>query len=540
MKKCITALFALVATMGLAWSQESELKTNTAGLIEDGVIDNLDFGFDDDEEGSKGIVFAGTNASEVQAGFGQYFGDGLWLSFYDRYNYAAVGISETESITHTYGTTDGINVDYVDTARTLTVGSGSKALYNKFAVGIALNNGMGFQPYWTMNNWLTYKTPYQITAGSGLSTTTTTTETSSGSTATGTSTESEYTDIKHKTRDNIWGVNFNGIGTPKLLGERELYFALNEIRVKSNLEKGSGDYSNSTKVNGTTTTSTTADGTLKTGTITPGINLETGFFLAQFGVVKTNFELEEDFEMGFEVSESNTHHSVVTNTATKKTTVSTDYERNYGDYFSWSNTLTPKFIFDFDVDERLTLKAKASFAVGLSRTSNDGDTYETTKTTKTYDKSSSTTTVNTVHTKASAGDQNQVDFTATLSPKFDLGFVYQAVPDRLNLNFGISVLTGKFTWKKTDKTNTNENTVVKTTNKDELGNTTSTTTVTVNQGSAETSEYSFSNGYTNATVYLGATWFFSPNVKMDVYYANSGTALFSDTNTFGIDFSIKY
>ncbi len=546
MKKCVTTLFALAATAGIVSAlPDSKVNVGTAGLISDGAIDSLNFGLED----KKGIVFTATDATNVEAGWGQYLSDAFWLSVYDGYNFSGSS-SETESVSHSYGTTDGVNVDYIDTARTLTVGTGSKNFYNTLAFGIALNKSIGFQPYWTAS-WNTYQTPSTFTAGSALAgvgvTTITDTESSTESTQTGTNTNTEYTDIKNKKRNNTFGVKFNGIGTPKLLGDREFYVALNEISFASNVSKRSGDYSTSTVVNGTTTSDISADGIYKTAYYTPSIDFELGLFLGQFGPAKTSFVLGNVFDMTFEGNESNTHHTAVTNNATTRTTVTTDYERSYGDYFKWRDEIAPRFDFDFDLNERLTLKTRAKFAVGFEHEKNDDDTTDVTTTTTTYTKSNNTTTVTREHEKSGVGEQNVDTFKTTLTPEFDLGAVYQVVPEKFNVNFGLKVKTGAFTWTKKNKTNANENTVTTTTYTDELGNTTSTTDVTVENagtGTAETSEYSFNNDNTSARGYLGCTWFFSPDVKMDVYYANDPTKFFynstTGTNGFGIDFSIKY
>ena len=539
MKKCLSVLLASFAIAAFVSAQDSVLKKGTAGLIKDQSIDKLDLGIDD----NKGLLFAGTTNNNdisgtiVNAGWGQYFGKSLWFSIYDDYNFYG-STYESESVTHSYGSADRINVDYTDTDKNRSVGSSKTDFDNDLYFGVAINKKMGFRPYWKAR-WDTYQTPYTITAGSPLSTTTTTIEGSSSDTSTGTNEDTEYSEIQHKVRNNEFGVKFAGIETPKLLGNRELYFALNDIRVKVDSSIAADDYSYTKKVNGSTTDRTSADGSLKTNYIYPGINAEAGITLGQLGAAKTKLVLEEDFEFGLEANESKTHHSVFTEDADQKKTVSTDYERKYGDYFYWKNTLTPKFVFDFDANDRVTLKARAKFALGLSGTKNDGDTSDVTKTTTTYNKIDSTTTVSTVHTTDGI-DQNYNSFTTTLTPTFELGCVYKAIPDRLNLNFGLRVTTGTFTWTKEDDTNTNENRVTTTTNKDALGNKTSTTTVNVNSGDTETSSFSFNNDTTSARLFLGTTWFFTKDVNMDLYYSTTANALFANTNTFGIDFVIRY
>lgn len=538
MKKIVSGLLLTACAAGLTFAQTSRVKTATAGLIEDGVIDNLDFGFDEDEEG-KGIVFFGTNATSVDAGWGQYMADSLWLSVYDRYNFYG-SRTNTDSVSKTYGSADGVDVDYTDPTKTSTVDTSSKYFYNKLAVGIALNKSMGFQPYWTAN-WTKYNAIPTITSGAAVTGTTTTESTESSTTTTGTKTGSEYTDVKNRAHTNIFGVNFSGIESPKLWGDHELYFGLNEVRLGLYRRELSSSLSTFTRVNGTTTQSVGAEGENREGSyIEPGINLELGFGLGELGPAKVSFTLEEDFAIRFDLSESTSSYTRVVDNTTTKTTTSTSYEKNYGDYKHWENTLTPKFDFDFDLDERLTLKTRASFALGFEKDFNGGDTQNVVTRTTFYDKSSNNTTVTTTNVKSSDGTQDVDIFTTTITPEFDFGVVFKAVPDRLNVNFGAVVTTGTFTWRKTDKTNTNENTVTTTTNKDALGNETTTTTVNVSADGAESSQVYFNNGATSARLYLGLTWFFNPNVKMDVYYSNLATSFFNTTNTFGIDFAIKY
>ena len=53
-------------------------------------------------------------------------------------------------------------------------------------------------------------------------------------------------------------------------------------------------------------------------------------------------------------------------------------------------------------------------------------------------------------------------------------------------------------------------------------------------------EKEFNAGTTTADFNIGATWFFTENAKLDVYYKNSFSGIFANTNTFGIDFAVMF
>ena len=539
MKKIMLALLACAALTGFTGAQESQLSQGTAGLIEDGVIDDLAFGITDYE----GLFFTAYKDPNLELGWGQYFLDdeSLWISVYDRCSYSSDEQGEKEIVYHSYGTTDGINVDYIDTTRQKIVIDGDNSQRNLFAVGIALNNKIGFQPFWEAI-YSNAKSPVIIYPGKELdpSDTTDTIEQDSTSTPTATTMKAKFSDVKNIFSAHDFGINFKGLSTPKLFNDHELYFKLNTISLALVSIDSSTKYSMTENISGSTVESDKADGILASTGILPAFNMEMGMVLGELGPATVNFELEEEFGFGFELAESKTSYTEVSESATARTTESTDFEKSYGDCFMWNNILTPKVIFDFDVDERITLKARAKVEISFDHLSDDDDVETVTRTETLYDKTSGSSVSTKSIVKKGSGDQNLHTDTFSITPEFDLGFVYQAVPERLNLNFGLTLTTGAYTWKKTEYTNANENKVSTTEITDDLGNTSTATVVEVDTGDPESTTRTYSNGKSTATLYVGATWFFSEDVKLDVYYANNSKTFFSSDNVFGIDFSIRY
>ena len=130
MKKFMVAVAALLCGAAMLFAQTSEVKTTTSGLIEDGVIDNLDFGTDIDD----GLTFVQFNgsASYINFGWGKWLADSFWLSIYDSYFNNNGKLSDKASVDKQYGTKDGINVDFTDTDKTLSVGNGNWNFNNTF------------------------------------------------------------------------------------------------------------------------------------------------------------------------------------------------------------------------------------------------------------------------------------------------------------------------------------------------------------------------------------------------------------------------
>lgn len=539
MKKYSAALIVCAVLAGFASAQESKLKQGTVGLIEDGAIDSLDYGIED----ADGIVFTAYKDPYIELGWGQYFLDdnSLWISVYDSCYYTSEEKGTEETVSHVYGSADGINIDYIDTTKRKVVIEGESLQSNLLAVGIGLDRKIGFQPYWktVVSN---INIPGYIIAGREYDPTYTadTIEAETTDTSSSFAMDLKFTDVTNRTAINDFGVRFQGVSTPKLFDDHELYFQLNSVSMSFVSTDYSVKFSEQVKINDTSVSSISAKGNLSSLGLFPSIGAEMGLILGELAAVTTRVELEDSFAMGFELPESNTSYTLVNEAADTRTVEVTDYEKSYGDFFMWRNSLTPKVFFDFDVDERLTLKACAKAAFDITHVRNDDDVETVTNTVTEYDKTTGTTTSTKTTTRKGAADQNLHTDIFALTPEFDLGFVYQAVPDRLNLNFGITILTGSYTWKKTELTNANVNKVTTVAETDALGNTSTSTVVQVETGDEESSKTTFSNGESSATLYVGATWFFTKDIKLDVYFANDSGSFLTSDNEFGIDFSIRY
>ena len=143
MKKMLT-VGALLLSAALLFGQTSEVAHVTSGLIEDNAIDQLDFGTED----GKGLTFIQfeNGASAINFGYGKWLSDSFWLSFYDEW-YNSGSRTDQANVTKTYGTKDGINIDYTDTTKTYTVGTSDWDIDNTFAVGLGFGN-FGMQLFW--------------------------------------------------------------------------------------------------------------------------------------------------------------------------------------------------------------------------------------------------------------------------------------------------------------------------------------------------------------------------------------------------------
>jgi len=548
-KKKLLTLAALAFCAAIVTAQTvptSLVKEATAGLIEDDAIDSLPFGNED----GKGIVFGKYvtgNNGKIELGWGNAFGDALWLSIYDAI--AITGDEEkTESVTKAYGFSydDGVNVSYTDERpRTTSSATGNSFNFrNDFAVGVGINNKIGVQVGWYAN-WTEKKdVASAITAGSALGAETATIKSDTTDSSTGITTSYKYDKIKNYRRNNVIAFGFKGIGIEDD-GEVPFYANLKNVYSSLNFDTKSNNYSWSKDYLGATKESITADGINQTITIRPGVKAVAGFNFAEWGVVKPSVSFEEDFNIGFDIVKNKTNHNDVTESNTDtRTTVDTTYEYKPGKKLSWTNTLTPKVGFDFALLDQLTLKAAASAAIQLNQNNTNAGTSKKVATTTTYTRSTGLSTVQTVTTDD--GDaRNTKQFTTTVTPEIDLGLVYAVIPEKTNINFGVKVAPGAYSWKTTETTNSNINKVVTTENKTAEGVTSSSTAVTLpnnnaNPAAAETLKKEFDAGTTSATLHIGATWFFTEDVKFDVYYSNAFGSLFGNSNTFGAEFSVKF
>lgn len=545
-KKLLTLACAVFcAAIVTAQTPVSRVNAATAGLIEDGVIDSLDFG---NEEG-KGVIF-GQYQSEngkIELGWGNSLSDTLWLSVYDGYTMNG-DETETESLQKKYGQKDGINIDYVDETRNISSGANDWHFGNTLAVGAGINNTFGVQAVWGASyyNYKDRAATFNPTTGKlNIGTSPANIKSESADSSAGTTTSEEYTNIKNYDNYNTIKFNFKGVGIEND-GEVPFWAKLNYVASDLDFHGDGNDYSSSTKYLGQTKESVSATGVKETVTISPSVEGEVGFNFKEWGVAKPSLALVENFYISFDIDKYNTSYKTTSNTTASKTTKTVNYEETAGKEIYWTNTLTPKFDLDFDLDEKLTLKTEVSAAVGLTMDNTEAGTYKRTTTNKTLNKATGLYTTNSVTTvEGPISTQNRNSFTTTITPNFKLGLVYQVIPGKTNINFGVNVAPGAYSWEVTETTNANINTVTTTETTDADGNKTTSKDVTVNNqasytGNAETRTVTTSNGTTTATFNIGATWFFTENAKLDVWYRNGFTSLFSDNNSFGVDFSVMF
>ncbi len=534
MKKRILAFAAATFCAAFVSAQTSEVNKATAGLIGDDMIDNLAFGT---EKGEGGIVFAQfDDPYNFKAGFGNWFSDSLWISVYDSWNNSG-RLSDSASVTKTYGTTDGVNIDYIDEEKTLSDGTSSSIFNN--TLGVGLNFGVfGAQILWDAD-WTFYDGAYSVNATQGdWGTGTYTTSYEDFDTPTGTRTAYKYDNIQNFMQNNIFTVNFKGAGVENL-GAVDFYAKLNKVSFGWYNTTHANDYSNVQNVNGADTTKINASLTNITQTLAPGLEFELGLSLPVLGVIKPSLAFTDSFGMGFKAwNRSKTYTSVV-ETATQSTTATNDYSAAPGSDFDFANTLTPKFICDFDLGENLTLKAQVSAAIGVVISDDKADTYTYTNTVTRLDKTTGAKTVRKT-TVNGAGNQNTNSFTTSIAPDYAIGLVYKANPGKLNLNLGAHVERGSYQWDTTTVTNANINTVTTTEQTDEFGNVTGSKAVAVAAGGTESKTVTYRAPYSTTTsLSLGTTWFISDSVKLDAYYSGSFTSFFT-AGRFGLDLCVMF
>lgn len=542
MKKIMVAVAALLCGAAMLFAQTSEVKTTTSSLIEDGAIDNLDFGTDIDD----GLTFVQFNgsASYINFGWGKWLADSFWLSIYDSYFNNNGKLSDKASVDKTYGTKDGINVDFTDTDKTLSVGNGNWNFNNTFGLGLGFGN-FGTQLVWRAD-WYERQgatiidNGWNVTAG-----TTTNTSVETYDTPTGTKYVAKYDKIQNFERYNTFTVNFDGAGA-KDLGDAEFYVELKKVYFGWNNSTRANNYTATTTVHGKDTDKVTASVKNIDNTFTPGLAFELGFNLPAGDVVQPKLVIANDFSMDLKAYNKAKKYTDIADTLATTTTTVTEYSEKPGKYLGIYNTLTPKFVFDFDLGDALTLTAQISAGIYVGNEKNGANTYKRTVTTTTLTKATGDKYVDKkVWTSADDTDVNTL--TTRVTPNYALGLVYQIKPGKVNLNFGVNVSRAPYQWVVTTKTNSNINDTYTNETTDALGNKNGNKTVTVAQGGTESKEvaYTTENAWggmygTSTAFRIGATWFFTESVKLDAYYGNSFTNLVSGGNNFGIDLCVLF
>lgn len=539
MKKMVKAALAAVlvcfSSSLFAAEPESFLKDTTFGLFEDEVVDNFAWGLDD----TTGLVLGGFRSSDYNfnIGAGAWLGP-LWWSIYDTGSFAAT-ITNNKSVKNDAYAEDGINTDYVDvTTDTWKNRNPANNLKNDLFVSFSTGD-WGIQSYWKLDD----TTP----AGNyGKSTE------YDEDKATGYARSKESNIGKYKAK-NTFGANFSGIGASEL-GDVDFYVQLDNFEVEWGKTANNESYTESYKQNGVTYTGgqhypdqtnnptwyydyNTIDHKVKdtNNTFKPSVSAQMGFSLPDLGSMTSKFILGEKFTGTLDFNKNVTTNTYVEEDFNSKTTTKTSSSSNEKMKFSWENTLSPIFVFDFDVGERLSIKASAGADVTLKGKTNNRPYTGTWIEEKTvYDKINKTTTKQyQKNVDQWNGGQLEKEFETSVKPNTALALVYQVKPEKFNLNMGLELNVGTFTWTTTTKTNE----AVKTTQYGEYTDDAGTkwvyqddVTIT-NRGdgaghndvTAETKETKFvSKAAVAPNLKIGATWFITENASLDIAYTGTG------------------
>ncbi len=549
MKKIVkTALAAVLVCFSsslFAAEPESFLKDTTFGLFEDEVVDNFAWGLDDTD----GLVLGGfrtttANNKYFNIGAGAWIGS-LWYSIYDTGTFKQ-DKSTTETVKNDVVAKDGVNTDYVNndktTAKTHDTNNGIRNdLYFSFSTG-----DWGIQSYWKI---------VDTTSGNYGKQTSYTEDKAAGT--------SRTTETKNSPRNatNTFGAYFNGIGT-----DSDLFVRLDQFEVAWYRNASNSSSSDVFKQNGATVTDATAGynsretKTISTyNTITPKVVGTFGMALPDFGSMTTQLLVKEEFKSTFGFHKFNETSTTVIENINEKTTEKGTRVSNQKMDFSWENTITPKFVFDFDVGERLSVKASAGAGIKVSGvTNNKAYTGTTTWNITSYDKVTKLTTKGyskSVNQWGTANQQLEKVLTTEVTPDTTLALVYQVKPEKFNLNIGVNWKPGTFTWKNTTKTNQ----PVKQTSYSEYTTEAGEKYVQedseswVNRGDGpvagdvtaetKTTEFNVSDA-AEPVLKVGATWFMTEKASLDIAYtAGFATLKFWDglMNSFvKLEFSVKF
>lgn len=552
LKKKLVTIVAAAFCVALVTAQSSAVNNVTTGLIEDGAIDSFKFGTED----GSGVIFGQYNnaGKSVVLGWGNSLSDTLWLSLYDAWNFVKLDKDATETSTAINDATadDDINVDFTKTTRKVE-GKNSNWIINTLGIGAGINNTLGFQLEWVAN----YRVHKNPATGDTLNWGTSAITEDYGTDRVikeevndpnnGFNRKEEWTKFANNDIFNNFTVNFKGVGIEDL-GDIDFFAKLNKVYFYWDSINRTGDYTKSITTNGKTTSETTITGKNTENTLIPGLDFELGLNVIDNDIATVKFVYEDNFSMSFKPSTNESTKTVKTLGTTEETTETYSYKVEYGKYFNWRNEFEPKLAAEFNVAEPLKLKAQLALPVTLTQTIDDADKYETVSQTETFNRTNGYSELNKTTTTGRYDPygyivQNSDIFTTSFAPKLSVGFVYEVTPGKFNVNFGVSAQP-TYTWTTTTKTNANINTVEVTEKKDNRGNVTTlnpVVTAGVNNGDPETKTTVLSTPKSCPTeINLGATWFFTENVRFDAYILSSfGNNLFNLTKA-GASVTVKF
>lgn len=525
LKKKLVTIVAAAFCVALVTAQSSAVNKVTTGLIEDGAIDSFKFGTED----GSGVIFGQYNNEDKQVvlGWGNLLSDTLWLSVYDAWNFNNSYATETATAKNESTADDGINVDFTKTTRKVEGRSYNK-IFNTLGIGAGINNTLGFQLEWEAD-YTMYKNP---ATGASLNWGTVAIPNDSGTQRvikeeindpdTGVNTKKEWTKFANNNIKNNFTVNFKGVGIEDL-GDIDFFVKLNKVSFDWESTNRTGDYTESETTNGKTTSETTITGKNTINTLTPGLNFDLGLNVIDNDIATVKFVYEDDFSMFFKPSTNESTKTEKTPGTEEETTTTNSYKVEYGKYLQWSNKFEPKLAAEFNVAKPLKLKAQLALPVKLTQTIDEVGKYERTTQEETFDRkkgysylSSPKKTTTGKYQNSDGGTQNKTVFETEIAPKLSAGFVYEVTPGKFNVNFGVSAQP-KYTWTTTTLTNANINTVTVTETKDKGGNVTTSKEVTVNNNGNDETKTTALSASCPTEINLGATWFFTENVRFDAY-----------------------
>lgn len=533
LKKKLVTIVAAAFCVAFVTAQQSGVNKVTTDLIEDGAIDSFDFGTED----GSGVIFGQYNNADKQVvlGWGNLLSDTLWLSVYDAWNFKNAYATETATAKNESTADDDINVDFTTTTRKVA-GQNANVISNLLGIGAGINNTLGFQLEWKAD-YTMYKNPATgDTLNWGISAITEdygnnrVIKEEINNPETGVNTKKEWTKFANNNIKNNFTVNFKGVGIEDL-GDIAFFAKLNKVFFDWESTNRTGDYTESETTNGKTTSEITITGKNTINTLKPGLNFDLGLNVIDNDVATVKFVYEDDFNMTFKPRTNESTYTEKNYTTTTETTETKSYKVDYGKYLAWENKFEPKLVAEFNVAKPLKLKAQLTLPVTISQKIDDADKYESVTQKETFNRQYGYTSYTDADAKkTTTGEspstaQNSDVFKTVFAPKLSAGFVYEVTPGKFNVNFGASAQP-KYTWTTTTRTNANINTVTVTEEKDRYGNVKPLEPVVeVKDNGVEETKITALSTTCSTEINLGATWFFTENVRFDAYILSS----FDDT-----------
>lgn len=553
LKKKLVTIVAAAFCVALVTAQSSAVNKVTTGLIEDGAIDSFKFGTED----GSGVIFGQYNnaSQQVVLGWGNSLSDTLWLSVYDAWNFVDASATETATAINNAQPDDGINVDYTTTTRKVA-GQKANNISNLLGIGAGINNTLGFQLEWVAN----YRVHKNPATGDTLNWGTSAITEDYGTDRVikeefndpnnGFNRKEEWTKFANNYIFNNFTVNFKGVGIEDL-GDIDFFAKLNKVYFYWDSINRTGDYTKSITTNGKTTFETTITGKNTENTLTPGLNFELGLNVIDNDIATVKFVYEDDFSMSFKPSTNESTKTVKALGTATETTTTNSYKVEYGKYLQWCNMFEPKLAAEFNVAEPLKLKAQLALPVMLTQTIDDADKYEKVSQTEIFDRTNGYSYLSDSNPKktetgrydpngSTSAVQNSDIFSTCFAPSLSVGFVYEVTPGKFNVNFG-AYAQPVYYWTTTTETNANINTVEVTETKDNRGNVTTSKTVDagIDNNKPETKTTALTTSM-NTGINLGATWFFTENVRFDAYILSNFNSTLFNLAKAGASVTVKF